>query len=330
MYFYTKNDATPNDIEAPVYAPGNIVVDSIALRNYARLNSRTNYTDYTITFKVCDGVEGYFHHVRGLTHPDLVRALQNQGCTPQGSGNEKFCSFPTNVPIAAGAQMATTGDRAAGVGGLDMGMRDYRLATGRSAFANPSRWCLETSSHNVYDQCYTVCPLDYVPAADRDRYLGLFTDFPRTITRADEPRCGDFYTDRAGTAQGRWYSVANPAQFSEAPHLYTGPSALSGAVHSFSMGTSVPTLDARQYMFVPQAGGLVNRLFDTITDGQVYCYERFYNWAGDALTNRNPLTPFTILVQMANSGQRLLVAKRTETACGSGPWTMGTSAIFER
>ncbi|MBM4405788.1 MAG: hypothetical protein FJ039_06355 [Chloroflexi bacterium] len=330
MYFYTKNDATPNDIEAPVYAPGNIVVTSIALRNYGVLNDKTNYTDYTLSFGVCDGLEGYFHHVRSLTHPDLTQALRAQGCTPMGPGNEKFCSFPVRVPIAAGVQMATTGDRAAGVSGLDMGMRDYRLATGRSAFANAERWCKGTGPPGIFEHCYTVCLFDYVSAVERDRYLGLFTDFSRSMVRTDQPRCGDFYTDRAGTAQGRWYSAANAEQFSEAPHLYIGPSALSGSVYAFSMGTSVTNVRARQYLFIPQASGLVNRRFDTITDGQVYCYERFYDYAGDALANRTPASGITILAQLTNNGQRLAISAGPGGACGSGPWTMANAATFER
>lgn len=327
MYFYVKNDATPNDIEVPVYAPGDMTIDSIGIRRYDNLNGKLGYTDYTLTFKFCKDLSGYFHHVRSLTHPLLVQALASQGCTPQGPATEKFCSFSTAVPLKAGEEMATTGDKEARVGGLDMGVRDYRLVTGRSAFANPDRWCGSTGE-SPFSQCYTVCPLDYLPEAVRSSYLELFYDYQHVSQRTDEPRCGNFYTDLRGTAQGRWYSATNNPPFTEGPHLFLGPSTFSSVVQAFSMGTSVKDLQGRRYLIKPADDGLVNRSFAEIKDTLVYCFDTFYMSDGDALRGRNPdprLTDISILIQLTDSAKGLSVERRSGR-CGAGPWQMTANA----
>lgn len=329
MYFYVKNDATPADIESPVYAPGDIVFTSIALRRYDRIGSKSDYTDYTLTFTVCDGVDMYFHHIRSLVHPALLAALRDGGCTPQGPGNEKFCAFNTSVPVKAGEQIATAGDKAAGVGGFDLGARYWRLATGRSAFVNPDRWCRASGFQNIYDRCYAVCPLDYLVDGEREPLLNLFFDFTHTVQRTETPVCGTVYTDLPGTAQGYWFAVGHNEQFTEAPHLYLGASALTSAYGAFSMGTSVPGLRGQRYLFKPVAAGQVNRRFAEIRDSQVYCYEGFSGLEAEAA--RQQASGLTLLVQLQEGGRKLAVQRPDAASCGAGPWLMDTGAtLFER
>ncbi|MBI3743922.1 MAG: hypothetical protein HY261_06530 [Chloroflexi bacterium] len=328
MYFYVKNDANPNDIESPIFAPGDMVFDNIALRHYDTIARKTDYTDYTLTFVVCDGLVGYFHHVRSLTHPGLVAALKAQSCVPQGTGNEKFCQFPVRVTVKAGEQIGTTGDTLGGVGGLDMGVRDYRLATGRSAFANPDRWCGSSGrDQNIYGMCYTACPLEYLAADERAKIIDLFIDFTLTVRRTEEPKCGLFYSDMPGTAQGRWFAPVQQ-QFSEAPNLYLGPNMFTSQLGEFSMGTSVPGLRGAAYIFEPRDSGLVNRRFSDIRDEQVYCFENFYGLERDffahANSNRNG---GTILLRLSEGGAKVTVDGRTVAACGAGPFALTSAAV---
>jgi hypothetical protein len=332
MYFYVKNDLTPGEIETPVFAPADLVVTSITLRNYGVLRSKTNYTDYSLVFRVCDGLEMYFHHVRTLTHSALSQVLQQQTCTPQGGGNEQACNISVYVPIAAGTQVGTTGDTVAGVGGLDMGARDYRLVTGRLAFARPDRWCGATGFRNIFDRCHTVCPLDYLPAAEQEKLLGRFSDFTGTILRTEDPRCGTVYRDVAGTAQGHWFAVGKFTHvMNEAPHLFLGPSGLTSNVQELSVGTSLTGVRGGGYKFHQQEGGQVNRRFTEIVDNQVYCYETLFRDARTAEQHTNPVAGVTVLLRLAPGGSNVTLEGRAADSCGSGPWSLGSHAVeFER
>ncbi len=329
MYFYVKNDSNPADVESPVFAPANIVIDSIGYRHFDRQGNKTNYLNYTLTFSVCDGLAMYFHNVRSLTHPSLL-ALRTPSCVPQGSGIERFCQVRVNVPIKAGEQVGTTGDTEANVGGLDLGARDYRLTTGRSAFANPDRWCAATGFQNIYDPCYTVCPLDYLPASERSQFVDLFADFTRTVVRTEEPKCGTAYSDVPGAAQGRWFGPGG-TRASEGLNLYLGPSAFTSQLQVFSMGTSVPGIRPGAYVYQPRDTGLVNRRFRDVADGQVHCFESLYQREADARAGRNPYQGITVLIQVIDSGQSVRIEPRQTTTCGAGPWSLTSTAVtFQR
>jgi hypothetical protein len=335
FYFYVKNDTTPSEIESPVFAPADLNVTQIGLRVYQRLGGKTNYPDYQLVFRVCESIDGYFIHLRSLTHPDLAAALAANSCTPVpttgGVFSDAFCQFPVNVLIASGAQIGTTGDSVAGVGGLDLGLRDYRLPNGRSGFARPDRWCSE-GGRNPYDRCYAVCAIDYMPAAERAKYLDRFTDSTGVVTRSDEPRCGTIYHDRAGTARGAWFAVGTPSR-TETYQLYLGPDAYTERYQTISMGTSVPGLAAGGYLFRPASSGTVNRPFESVTTQSVACYDTFYGRLSDAERGiqQGNRANLTMLLQLQSGGAQLKVAAGPAGTCGGGPWTMPASAIvFER
>lgn len=327
MYFYVKNDATPGDIESPVFAPADLVMTSIGLRHYAAIGQKRDYTDYTLVFSIQDELMMYFHHVRSLTHPGLVEALRRQGCTPVGAGNETFCSFDVRISIKAGQQIGTTGDLAAGVGGLDMGARDYTLAGGASAFVNPTRWCSSSFFRNIYERCYTVCPLDYLVESERSPFMSLFQDYSRTVRRTEEPRCGDVYSDIPGTAQGYWIVSAQTGPLmSEGPHLYLGASPLTSTLQEFSMGTSIPELRGGGYLFVPSETGMVNRRFSQISDERVYCFDTLYASESDAGRKVPIFNGPMLILQLKNAGGSVQIEKRTGT-CGAGPWALTQARV---
>lgn len=327
MYFYVKNDATPGDIEAPVYAPADLVVNGVSRRHYGQLGGRSDYTDYGITFSVCGQLQGYFIHLRSLAQPQLQQAVTaNCQLAATQNPNETFCQIATNIPLKLGEEIGTTGDKLAGAGGLDMGLRDYALPSGRSAFANPERWCPAGSQGNVYGRCYAVCPLDYLPEAERSALLPRFSDSLKALFRSDEPRCGTVYQDLPGSARGYWVSPGSDPARSELAQLFLGASSLAADIGVFVTGNSIPNLPVRQYLFAPQRSGRGNRAFEQISDEQVYCYDSFYQRETDLLAQRNPLTGTILLLRLSNAGQSLSIEAQSAAACGAGPWTMSAQA----
>lgn len=329
MYFYVKNDTLEGDIESPVHSPGNITVTGVSRRNYGMLGGRSNYTDYGITFNVCGKLQMYFIHLRSLVHPQLQQASQTQcKLAATQNPNESFCQIGgLNISLKVGEQIGTAGDKVAGVYGLDMGARDYSFYGGR-AFSNPDRWC-PGGNQNIFGRCYAVCPLDYLPQAERIHLSGLFSD--GRITRTDEPRCGTVYQDFLGTAQGYWVGPGTDPTRTELPQLFLGQGTLVSGYNVFVTGTSIPNLPVRQYVFDARNSGRVNRAFNSIEDEQIYCFESFY-WRESDLKNQvNPMTGTILLLKLSNGGNNLSVEAQSAQSCGNGPWTLtSNSVLFER
>ncbi len=340
FYFYTKNPYDTSDIEAPVYSPADLRLTSVSLRHYDALRGGTpNYTDYQLTFSVCADVDIYFIHVRSITFKPIVDLIEAQksrcrwnqdgGTNTGGGSNEQSCNLEVPrdsvITMAAGDPLGTTGDKQ-GVGGLDMGMRDYRVNNGRD-FINVQHHCPGTGNeHNVYARCSAVCPLDYVSSTERAKYIDLFSDgMGRAATT--EPKCGTVHWDIPKTAQGYWFTT-NPAYANrhEEFDLFMAKSPLDASIEVFSMGRSVPNLEGRIYAFTPKTSGLTNRRFAEITDAQTYCYDGLNN--GDP--QRAPPSSFVLVVQLVND-TTLKVEMQSRSTCGNGAFSFtGNEGSFTR
>jgi len=265
-YIYVIDYKNPTDKEAMVYAPGDFVLKQIGLRHYNVLSQYIDYTDYTLVFSVCSEIDLYYHHVRSLRYQPFLEAAQqiSKTCNFSTERNEDFCSGRVNILVSAGEVIGTTGDLKGGVYGLDIGVRDYRLSSGRSSFANPDRYC-SPYEKNTYSRCYTVCPFDYYDEETRNQLR--FSRESGSILRTEPPVCGSVYYDIAGTAQGNWY-LRGSAQSNgspEANYLFLGPDNVSPSTLLFSVGLSVQTLSPGRYEFQAANSGLVNRQFSDVT-----------------------------------------------------------------
>ncbi|HIG98651.1 TPA: hypothetical protein HA231_04480 [Candidatus Woesearchaeota archaeon] len=317
MYFFPLDFKSPEDVEIPIYASGNMTLTQIGLRHYNTLGQYENYIDYTLVFSPCTGFDLYFHHLRSLTYPPFIEAAGEilKKCSFGADNNEDYCSGEVSIPIEAGRQFATAGDLKAGVWGFDLGARDYRLEGGTD-FANPSRHC--DRQGNVFDRCYVVCPFDYFTAD----ILGELK-FSGSFGSAGGLGCGgDLYFDVEGTAQGYWFKKGSAKTvFWESDNIYLGPDNLNPSVSAISTGTAVPGLESGLYEFEPQSVGMVNRDFKQVSnDGQVYCYETS---SGQQQGNA------AILVEITSSAT-LRVGKHSSRSCGAGPWPFGAYQDFER
>lgn len=320
MYFYVKSDATP------LVAPADLTITSVAPRVQPAPGGRER-SDHTLTFAVCDGYEGYFHHVIALTHPALVKAFAEKPCTPTGTPQNRTCNSDIRVEIKDGEQIGTVGDTATRTLGVDLGVRDYRSQGWRDTFARPERYCGSPSGpFNLYDHCYAACPLDQMADAARAPLLGLVMNLTRTLTRAEEPRCGPLAADLPGTAQGRWVSPGQPVP-NEERHIYLGPNEYTSQYEEFSVGGSIPGVTGNAYLFTPESAGPARRRFSQVTDETVVCYDGLS--IGD-VGARAQRADFALLIQLRERGTKLAVERR-EGACGPGPWSIGQRAfVFER
>lgn len=325
--FELVNPETPGEIEAPLYAPGDITIDTIAIVQYEIFGGRRNYVSHSLLNTVCDGLRMYFLGLRTLTHPALAQILREQPCrlTPAGLGRS-MCAMDVHIRIEAGAQLATAGDRIAGAQGFDWGARDYRLPTGRSALAGADYWCAANGAVNIDDRCYAVCPLDYLAPQERAKAINLSGEFTRTLYRTEEPKCGTIYLDAAGAAQGYWFAPGASAA-ADAPNLFLGPSGITGAVLTLSMGNSVPGLNSRNYLFRPLREGRINRPFREIRTSDVYCYESFYKDYRDAAQQSNSLTAYTILVALPPDARTVAVERSAASRRGAGSWQLSPRAV---
>lgn len=239
----------------PVFAPADMTITSLGIAR--TVTGESTYEDrYTITLETCGGVvQMYFHLITQLAHPSLVATLAG-GCTPQGPGSQKFCSMQLQIPVRAGEQLGSVQSNF----GLDIGFRDYRLPTGRSAFVNPARQCgPDPNTHVIYDRCFAACILDYLPAGtERDVLFSRLHDGTLQLSPTTESRCGNIYTDVAGTAQGIWYAAGSTDRYTEAPHLYLGPSTFTATAATFSIGTSATGLGPTGFLYFPAGGATVN------------------------------------------------------------------------
>lgn len=274
VYFYVIDYKNPKDISVPVYSPGDLTLTQMGIRHYKNLNAEENYTDYTLVFSRCSDVDVYFHYVTTLTYKPFIDAANKlmKKCNFGGFKNEEFCSSDVNIPILERVQIGTSGDIKAGVYGLDMGVRDYRI-NGKN-FTDASRIC--GKEKNVYAPCYAVCPFNYFPESIKKKLV--YSDVNPETIKKENLSCGTIYTDISGTAQGYWFPKNSGKDVStysvEAYNLYIGPDPTKPSVNVFSTGYSIKKLDAGKYDFIPKDFGSINRNpGKIIPDENIYCYE---------------------------------------------------------
>lgn len=298
-----------------------MVLTTIGLRHFNTIGERKNYISYTLAFSVCSDFDIYYIHVLKLTYRPVQEAAQKilEECKFTGIDGE-YCSGDVNISLKTGTIIGTAGDAGAGIYGLDVGARDYRI-NGRD-FANPDRYCRE-NERLVFERCYTVSAFDYYP--DNVRSQLVFSGTPggvnKGIIRTQKPLSGSVYQDVDGSAQGNWFKPG--AQRSdiapESNDLFLGSDNVKPETKVFSAGVSVQSLEAGRYSFKPESSGFVNRDFmDVKADGRTYCYDTAGNNGASA-----------IIVRMLNA--TMLRIKGYGSACGSGAWDFGDACSdFER
>jgi hypothetical protein len=311
MYYNYTNAATS---KTTMYSPADMVVTRIAL--FDNGSATTPFDSYRIDFALCNQVRGYFIHV--ITVNDKLKAAftkpydQTQTSDVGAANPDHTYSKSVNIKLKAGEVLGTGGGAAYLPGGVDVGLSDYRNPV--PTLANPARWTLDS---------HYVCSLDYFPASISTALYAKIGDY-NGLRNPGDPKCGEVYQDKPGTAQGVWFEkgVAGPTALGPVEAVLTlGSNNFNHSQQVFSMGNDLQKLGLTTgavYGFTPTASGQRDRNFAQITDSQVYCYQT-------TNLNDSAAPKQAILVQLLDK-TTLRIAK-LGTACGNGPWQMSASYI---
>jgi len=319
-YIYVIDPQHPTENSANLYAPSDMTLKEIGFRRYKEIGPFKNYVDYTLTFSVCKDFDLYFIHVKSLIDPEIAEKAQQslQKCNFQDLKIGDWCSDITDIKIKSGELIGTIGDAKAGIVGVDIGARDYRI-NGKD-FIRPERNC-DLKQRNPTDRCYSVCFFDYLK--DELKSGLKFSDLG--IERTTAPKCGSVYYDLKNTVQGNWFKKGLPVDPNqmEDDFLFLGPDYLKPEIRVFSVGSSFSNLPSRLYFFNSKNSDYVNTDFkDVIADGNIHCYE-----LKDAREGRSPET-FVVILQLTN--ENTLNIERLDVASCSGTLKFSEPLVFER
>jgi hypothetical protein len=177
-----------------------------------------------------------------------------------------------------------------------------------------------------------VCPLEYFPEPLRSEYRKLLRD---SMT-GELLECGPFNQDVPDTAMGFWLPSPSPetppmdpseAFEDEWETIWLFQSNNDPSVHILSVGNNTFGLNYGQYQIPTISEGVVNRRWDAIKPGDVYCAE-----FTEAQNEGFELPIEKILVmRLYGDGLALTMEAINGDKCGDGPWTFqGGEQTFYR
>ena len=166
-----------------------------------------------------------------------------------------------------------------------------------------------------------VCPLEYFPEPLRSEYLKRLRD----SATGELFECGPFNQDVPGTAMGFWLPSPSPetppmdpseAFEDEWETIWLFQSNNDPSIHILSVGNNTFGLDYGQYQISTVSEGLVNRRWDAIKPGDVYCAE-----FTEAQNEESELTiEKTLILRLSEDGTALTVEAINIDKCGGSPW----------
>ena len=298
----------------PIVAPGNLTLVALA-RNVYGSNATTKevyeYEEWMIVLHVCGTRYVVFNHIDDIP-ASWVAATRAKGvrseCTV-GQDNARVCMYSyLKVPVKQGTRIGRASGRSAGwdIGGWDTakptpGVLDPAKFTGR--------WATGT------------CVWEWFPASLKDQMFGKFV--------GDTSSCGTHGHDVANSLSGVWLAVGKRTfASSEDLHVALFPSYRNDGTYRFSIGfnSGIPSLQGGIYEFRAAASGLRNPTFQTVSPGQVACFDGFDpSYTADHSVTR------IFATMTAGSTETLTIAGDRGGSCGTGPYAMPSGgATFER
>jgi hypothetical protein len=321
IYLNYVRESSNASIPVPVtmYAPADLTVYQIFAFNQSNGGNTPTYTDYKVSFAVCDQVGGYFIHVMNLSST-LKSAFDSASFSSPGTKS-------ISVKLSAGQVIGTAGGNADWPATLDFGMVDYRVLAG--TVANPARY-------SSYDLHY-VCPMDYFPSDLAGAFYSKLGNFGGQLLNLTSPRCGNVYQDVSGTAQGVWLQKSivtsnnEPIWNAANGQLDFGYSNLNHTMQVVSISSALGqqlgiTVGIYPYEFVPQSnssGNMMNLNFTAINPGnRVYCFQA-------SMPSTQPPQQIAVITQLMDL-TTLRLGVLNSTSCGSGPWQFSSYVDFVR
>ena len=261
LYFGFKDFAqgiTPAPV-TNIFAPGNIVVTYIQ-NTFTMHNGKVVSNDNGLYFFGCKGVYFKFDHIQTLSG-QLAKAIIDRKkysrCSvfsPAPGELIHGCDTNIDIKLSSGTIMGTVGGNSA-LAAFDFGA--YKIGYTDPGF-------IDTKFYPLFN---AVCGLDYFTATVKAQLYNL-------LSRSVEPRCGTVGQDKAGTAQGGWFSTQD---IQTAMNHWDTHLALLHNNFDPTMGelTVAGTISQPAIVFfTPTHSGLIDREPSEVTaDGKVYCYQ---------------------------------------------------------
>ncbi|MCH8296884.1 MAG: hypothetical protein IH873_02345 [Chloroflexi bacterium] len=227
-----------------------------------------------------------------------------------------------NPPISAGTPLWKSSGYSTG---FDLGLQLFGLTAEELQQHSSYGYSINPWVHSGGN---SVCTLEYFPEPYRTAYLESMAG-----------RCGPINQDVPGTAMGIWLPIRPPADGSIPDHgqetewnalgegtisgLYLYENWLDESVHKLNIGSQLPDIPAGMYRFETVADGLVNREWDSVVAGEVYCSElrrQMSVWGSDDTVTG------VVLVEVSEDGRTLTIEGITGTQCPEGRYSFSTDA----
>jgi hypothetical protein len=163
-----------------------------------------------------------------------------------------------------------------------------------------------------------VCPLEYFPEPYRSDYLALLVP----------SRCGPFNQDVPGTAMGHWLPTPSPDEVPIRPDLrevdefqtaWLFEDSADPMLHILRVGDDSYGLDYNYYVFRTREAGMVNRSWDEVVAGGIYCAEV-----------KTDDTFAVVLLELSSDGQSLTIEGLDQVECSADLEFSGRARTFYR
>jgi hypothetical protein len=319
MYFILQGADQYNlDTRFTAYSPGDVWLESVvehATRGPDDPEDFFSY-DYSLKFWMCKNVSGMFRHMISISDrikENLGEVVQECHGYEINGAYIRDCEYKPQIWLSAGEII---GEASLSTGCcLDMWTTDYRLEP--LDYINKEIWGPGVREVALYYRCSA----DYFTADLKEQLYSKFGYINKR--RTIEPICGEIEQDEPGTAQGVWYWKDRGEKLQTGGGLALVHDNIDPTIGAFSFGTKmdgVPDQDGL-YHFLPKNTGSVNRDFDQVLPGDVYCYETYLA--------HDPDKKAAFIIELISSTE-LRIEKYTQTTCGSGSWIFTNPTEFER
>ncbi|MEO1253038.1 MAG: hypothetical protein AAFW81_11920 [Pseudomonadota bacterium] len=249
---------------------------------------------WTVHFRSCETIEFYYGRLDSLDEKILRRAGDLAAFSELGG--------PDHLAIETSIRVQN-GDVIGSADGFDVGLHD--LAAAPAPLEAPERYRLNPFPRAAVlgapaslikaitpQTAMARCPIDYLPAGERDAWSALLGDSWGIRRARGENACREAVADAPGAARGVWFTdAAHNAAASKLSAVALSADAIDPARQIFALHGRLASLKpemvalppmmeaeaeeaAKDFLSFESGAGRINRPFEDVRDGKVFCYER--------------------------------------------------------
>ena len=299
-----------------LYAPTDIYhID--ARRETRSIDGGPTYVEWGASLTICNGHLLMLGHVAEPSD-EIWAALEGtepECDVPTSAAGQVGCVWLAETFIPAGTPIFKSSGFAAGFdfGLMLVGLTAEELQKQPGYGYSITPWRVPSGN--------AVCPLEYFPEPLRTKYLTRLSD----SATGELFECGPFNQDVPGTAMGFWFPSASPDMIPRLPlervvdeweTIWLFQSNRESLMHTIAVGNNTFGLDYGQYSYTTVSDGRVNRRWDSVKPGNLYCTELRESYSENGESSSRAL----LLLELSENGSALTIEAFADGECGSGPW----------